>query len=144
MSSSTPSGGRWDVDISTTDPSIPPWPSLRESSTIAAGLYELSPAVGNNATYYIILYAKAIHFMDFDGSKNAENELRTITHSFMTVIPKLFPDARVLLLWNVTLGFTTVDLMVHVQGIDILIILAPSRSFIYNLYCSRTGSGSLL
>lgn len=122
MSSSAPSGRRWDVDIPTTDPSIPPWPSLRESGTIASGLYELSPAIGNNATYYIILYVKAVHFMDFDGSKNAENELCTITQSFTTVIPKLFPDARVLLLWNVTLGFTTVDLMVHVQSIDILII----------------------
>ena len=39
-----------------------------------------------------------------------------------SVIPELFPDARVLLLWNVTLGFTTVDLMVHLQGIEILII----------------------
>jgi len=122
MSSGVSSGRKWDVDIPTTDPSIPPWPSLRETSRIAPGLYELGPAAGNNATYYIILYAKAVHFMDFDDSKNAENEFCKITDSFMTVIPELFPDARVLLLWNVTMGFTTVDLMVRLQGVEILII----------------------
>jgi hypothetical protein len=122
MSSGISSGRRWDVDVNTTDPSIPPWPCRREISSIPSGLYELSPAAGNNATYYIILYAKAVHFMDFDDSKNAENEFCKITDSLMSVIPELFPDARVLLLWNVTLGFTTVDLMVYLQGIEILII----------------------
>lgn len=122
MSSRIPSGRRWDVEIPTTDPSIPPWPCLRETSTIPPGIYELSPAAGNNATYYIILYAKAVHFMDIDNSKDAENEFGKITESFMNVIPHLFPDARVLLLWNVTLGFTTVDLMVHLRHIEILII----------------------
>jgi hypothetical protein len=100
------------LDFDGTDPGITPWPCLRRSSDIPPGLYELSPTKGNSATFYIILYAKAIHFMDFNGSTDAENEFLKITDSFKRRIPELYPETRVLLLWNVTLAFTTSSLMV--------------------------------
>lgn len=112
------SSARW--DINPTDPAITPWPYLRQSGDVPPGLYELSPANGNNATYYIILYAKAVHFMDFDHSNDADKEFSRITYSFKNLIPELFPDARVLLLWNVTLGFTTSDLMVIIKLFETL------------------------
>jgi len=105
------SSGNWDLHPQ--DPEISPWPGRRDSSDVPPGLYELSPAEGNNATYNIVLYAKAIHFMDFDGSKQAQTEFSKIIAAFRKVIPDLFPKARVLILWNVTLGFTTDKIMVN-------------------------------
>src|SRR5271169_1371584 len=105
------SSGNWDVDP--IDPEISSWPCYRDAGDVVPGLYELSPANGNNATYNIVLYAKAIHFMDLDGSKQAETEFSKIINAFMKVVPALFPDGRVLLLWNVTLGFTTDKIMVY-------------------------------
>jgi len=108
------SSGNWDVDP--IDPEISSWPGNREASDVAPGLYELSPAHGHNAKYNITLYAKAIHFMDLDGSKQAETEFSKIVNAFMNIFPALFPDGRVLLLWNVTLGFTTDKIMVCLSG----------------------------
>ena len=105
------SSGNW--DIHSHDPEISTWPFNRHSGDVTSGLYELSPAKGNNATHNIVLYAKAIHFLDLDGSKQAETEFAKIIAAFRKVIPDLFPEARVLLLWNVTLGFTTDKIMVY-------------------------------
>ena len=105
------SSGNWDINPN--DPDISTWPGYRDSGDVPPGLYELSPAEGHNASYNVVLYAKAINFMDFDGSKQAEAEFSKIVAAFKNRVPQLFPQARVLLLWNVTLGFTTDKIMVH-------------------------------
>jgi hypothetical protein len=105
------SSGNWDINPS--DPDISTWPGYRDSGDVAPGLYELSPAEGHNASYNVVLYAKAINFMDLDGSKQAETEFSKIVDAFKNRIAQLFREARVLLLWNVTLGFTTDKIMVH-------------------------------
>jgi hypothetical protein len=97
--------------LSSTD-RITLWPRFAKSSDAPPGLYELSPPSGNHAPCSIILYAKASHFMDLDASNQGQAEFQKVVSAFTTNIPALFPDARVLLLWNVTLAFTTRDLLV--------------------------------
>jgi hypothetical protein len=109
----------WEID--TTDPEIPKWPFDRDRGNVPPGLYELSPATGKKASYAIILYMKAVHFMDVDGTRSAESEFSKIIYAFSEVIPGLFHDARILLLWNTSLAFTTESLMVSPTRLNELI-----------------------
>jgi hypothetical protein len=97
-------------------PPIPSWPlrngRYAQSGEVPAGLYELSPPRGNHAPYSIVLYAKASHFLDLDCLNQGQVEFSKVLTAFTINIPVLFPDARVLLLWNVTQAFTTRDLLV--------------------------------
>jgi hypothetical protein len=130
------SSGNWDVDP--VDPEISTWPCYREAGDVAPGLYELSPANDNNATYNIVLYAKAIHFMDLDGSKQAETEFAKIINAFTKIVPAMFPDGRILLLWNVTLGFTTTKIMVYSLTAQSIDVEGTTGSCAYNLHRSGT------
>jgi hypothetical protein len=89
------------------------WPFGKASCNIKPGIYQLSPSHPAEApAFNIILYAKASHFMDLDESNHPQNEMTLITLCFRDTISGLYPDARILLVWNVTYGFTTKELMV--------------------------------
>lgn len=127
--SSLSSVNRGYLEIDTTEPEIPKWPFGKDHGNVQPGLYELCSAAGKNASYAIILYVKAVHFIDVDGTRNAENELSKIIYAFSESIPGLFQDARILLLWNVSLAFTTESLMVWPVGLNRLI---AKRSLAYS------------
>jgi len=91
---------------------LPKWPFGKDASGIPRGLYELHPAWDNRATYNIVLYAAAVHFMNWDASSNSDKEIAKITTVFRDTLSQLFPEARIVFLWCITSSFTTPDLLV--------------------------------
>jgi len=92
---------------------LPKWPFGQDASEIPRGLYELHPARDNRATYNIVLYAAAVHFMNWDASSNSDREIANITTVFRDRVSQLFPEARIVFLWCITTSFTTPDLLVY-------------------------------
>jgi hypothetical protein len=94
------------------DPPLPKWPFHKLASDIPRGLYELHPANGDKATYNFVLYASALLFMNWDPSSNADQEIRNITCAFRDIVSQLFPEARIMILWSITAGVSTPELLV--------------------------------
>jgi hypothetical protein len=94
------------------DPILPKWPFHKLASDIPRGLYEIHPASGDKATYNFVLYASALLFMNWDPSSNADQEIRNITCAFRDIVSQLFPDARIMILWSITAGVSTPELLV--------------------------------
>lgn len=87
-----------------------PWTNDTDSGDMPAGLYQLSPMTGDEPVYNIVLYIEAFSFYDLYGFQDARDEITKITDCFAKVVPQVFPDASVQLLWSRTMSDFNPDL----------------------------------
>jgi hypothetical protein len=83
---------------------IPTWPNDTDLGDMNAGLYQLNPTIGDETIYNIVLYMEAFSFFDLYGFQAATDEIKKITDCFVKVIPRVFPNASVHLLWSRTMS----------------------------------------